>query len=140
MRVLQEIDRRPSFHEEQNLSGFLDRSEFRDGLFRTVIECVKALALQAFDKFSMSIRDDAADIHAFDADANALCRHSGLFRSLRGGFVNEQGLGKAREEQENWRESVVRAFSPATRQNALPCRLSRMLRSWCADGGETLPG
>ena len=79
MRVLKEIDRRSSFHEQQNLSRCLHRSEFRDGLWRTVIQDLEILPLQAFYKFPFGIRHNYADVYAVDIQANRLTGNRGWF-------------------------------------------------------------
>ena len=101
VRVLEEIDGRARFDEEQDLRGIIHGSEFGDGLLDPVIENVEVFPMQAFDEFAAHVGDDDADIDAFDGEADGWGRGEWRFLGAKREF-REQKDQQEKQEQSDW--------------------------------------
>ena len=70
MAAFQKVDGRTGLDEHENLSGFFHGEKVGDGLLDAIIENMKALARQTFDKFSRGIGDEDAHVNAINAYAD----------------------------------------------------------------------
>ena len=80
MAALEEVDGWTGFDEEQDLGGFVDGEEIRDGLLDAVVEKVEVFAVQAADELSARVGDDDSDVDAVHTDADVGSRLDGLLR------------------------------------------------------------
>ncbi len=97
MAALEEVDGRARFDEEQDLSGFVDVEEIRDGLLEAVVEQMEVFAVQAADELSARVGYDDSDVYAVHMDANVRSRLDRLLRK------------SARRKKENARDKKGRA-------------------------------
>ena len=93
MATLEEINGRAGLDKEQDLGGFVDAQEIRDGLLGTIIEQVEVFAAQAADKLPVRIGDDDSYIDAVHSDADAGRRRCRLL-----------GKGGSREQESAWED------------------------------------
>src|ERR1700693_3692031 len=100
MAAFEEVDSWACFDEEQDLGGFVDVEEIRDGLLGTVVEKVEVFAVQAADEVSARVAHDDSEVDAVDADANV---GSGL-----GGLLRKSGRGEQENAKDKKRGAVSR--------------------------------
>lgn len=74
MAALEKVNRRPSFEQDKNLSGFVDAEKVRDRLLNTVVEYAEIIAAETSDKLSASIGDQDPDVDPVNTDANVVVR------------------------------------------------------------------